>query len=157
MNTNVELWKYAKALRIPLRAVVTKDRLGMEPLQNGGYVINLQDDYRVDGYDQQGTHWVAFWVENGKSVYFNSFGLAPPAEVQLFLWKYRPILYNSSQIQNIQSGWCGVYCLAFLKYMSSSTKISLPIRFQRFLDFWDDDVENNLRLLKRLMGKQFFK
>ena len=157
MNSNVELWKYAKSLRIPLRAVTTKDRLGMEPLQQGGYIINLQDDYRADGVDQTGSHWVAFYIENGKSVYFNSFGLAPPADIQLFLWKLKPIVYNHVQIQNMQSGWCGIYCLAFLRYMSSAKKLPLVQRFQKFLDLWDDDVEKNLRILRKIMGKNYFR
>lgn len=157
MNSNTELWRYAKQLRIPLRVVTTKDRLGNEPLQQGGYIINLQDDYRADGLDQTGTHWVAFWIENGKSIYFNSFGIAPPADIQLFLWKLRPIVYNSTQIQNIKSGWCGIYCLAFIKYMNSNKRIPLVQRFQKFLDLWDEDVENNLRILKKIMGKGFFR
>lgn len=157
MNTNTELWEYARQLQIPLRAVVTKDNLKKVPLQNGGYVINLQNDYHSDGTDLTGSHWTAFYIENGKAVYFNSFGIAPPVEVQLYLWRYKPLTYNTMQIQNIRSGWCGIYVLAFLKYMSSRKNIPIKKRFDKFLRLFDDDVEKNLKILKTIMGKQFFK
>ena len=115
MNSNTELEQYAKELRIPLRFLRNKDKLHEHPLQNGAYIVNLQDDYRADGVDLLGTHWVAFWIENGKAVYFNSFGIPPPSEVQLYLYKFRPYAYNNTQIQNTQSGWCGIYVIAFLE------------------------------------------
>lgn len=157
MNSNTELIQYAKQLRIPLRYVGTKDKLKEERLHDGGYILNLQDDYNTDGTDQLGTHWVAFYVEKGKSVYMNSFGLSPPAEVQLFLWKMRPLAYNNQQIQNMRSGWCGIYVLAFLKFMITHKHIPLYERFQKFIDMWSDDVEENLRLLKKFMNKDFFR
>lgn len=156
MNSNTDLIKYAKQLRIPLRYVGTKDKLKEERLHDGGYILNLQDDYNTDGTDQLGTHWTSFYVERGKAVYFNSFGMSPPAEVQLFLWKLRPIAYNQQHIQNIRSGWCGIYVLAFLRYMMTHKHIPLYERLQKFVDQFSDDVEDNLTILKKIMGKQFF-
>lgn len=157
MNSNTELEDYTRQLHIPLRFIKNKDKLNEMPLQNGAYIVNLQDDYRADGVDLTGTHWVAFWIENGKAVYFNSFGLPPPAEVQLFLYKFRPYSYNHNQIQNTMSGWCGIYVLAFLHYMNTHKKIPLPLRFQKFLDLFSDNVRDNLTILKKIMGKHFFK
>jgi len=156
MNTNTELIEYAKRLKIPLRFISTKDNLTkLVPIQNGLYIINLQDDYNADGEDQTGSHWVCFWIEGNKSVFFNSFGLAPPAEVQLYLYKFKPFMYNENQIQNIMSGWCGIYCLAFGKYMMKK-ELPLQKRFQKFLELFKEDPEKNLTMLKKIMGGSYF-
>lgn len=156
MNTNTDLVAYAGRLHIPLRFIGNKDQLKNFILQNGAYIINLQDDYRADGMDLSGTHWTAFWIENGKAIYFNSFGLPPPAEVQLFLYRFRPYPYNHNQIQNTRSGWCGIYVIAFLHYINRHRDISLEKRFQKFLDLFSDNPLENLSILKKIMGKSFF-
>lgn len=156
MNSDVELIKYAKQLKIPLRFIGNKDNLKNFVLQNGGYIVNIQDDYRADGEDQGGTHWVSFWVEKNKAVYFNSFGMSPPAEVQLFLWHYKPYSYNNNQIQNIQSGWCGIYVIAFLHWMNTHKQTPVEQRFKQFIHLFSDDPTQNLSILKKIMGKHFF-
>ena len=55
--------------------------------------------------DGIGTHWVATY--NGQ--YFDPFGLAPDLGLEHLQWK--PL-----QIQDIRTGWCGQYCLFWLKY-----------------------------------------
>jgi hypothetical protein len=155
MNTNTELVQYADRLRIPLRWISQKNLLKDAKLQDGGYIINLQDDERADGMDQPGSHWVCFWIEDGKAVYFNSFGMAPPAEVQIYLRRYKPIPYNNQQIQNIASGHCGIYCIFFLYWMHRHRKLPVMKRFQRFLDVWSDNPLENLTILKRHMADFF--
>ena len=155
MNTDVELIAFARQLRIPLRFIGSKDELKETRLQPGAYIVNLQDDLRADGVDLTGTHWVALWVERGSGVYFNSFGMAPPADIQLFAHKLQPFYYNMHQIQNIQSGHCGIYVLFFLYWMSQYQNVPLKKRFDNFLRLWSVNPVENLTILKQHM-KQFF-
>lgn len=157
MNTDTQLIEYAKRLHIPLRFIGNKDKLAGFPLQNGAYIVNLQDDVNSNGEDQSGTHWVAFWIEKGKAVYFNSFGIAPPAEIQLYLYRFRPYMYNENQIQNTASGWCGIYVLSFLQSMKSHPDVDLKKRFEKFLYRFSENPRDNLGILKNIMGHRYFR
>ena len=55
--------------------------------------------------------------------YFDSFGLAPAQEcIQLMKSSNKPIEYNSSQIQNIDSIMCGYYCIYYISQRSKDRK-----------------------------------
>ena len=58
-----------------------------------------------------GSHWTAFYVENKKSYYFDSFG----CQTYKFLLKQlpKPIKNHSYKIQDNNSKLCGNYCLYF--------------------------------------------
>jgi len=75
-------------------------------------VINIQNYF-----DGNGSHWVSiFNDENHDDVqYFDSFGLKP-SDVVLDYMKTanKGIVYNSSQIQHIDSILCGYYCIYFI-------------------------------------------
>lgn len=83
------------------------------PLKTVSYaVINMEDSLAG-----QGTHWVAMFNSplNKHIYYFDSYGVAPAEEVIKWLRKSRKqILYNTTQIQHIDSIACGHYCLAFI-------------------------------------------
>lgn len=76
-------------------------------------VINLQDED-----DGGGTHWVAFYNDpvNQAAYYFDSFGMHPPDEVEIWINKYldKQIWWNSTTIQDINSVACGMYCWLFI-------------------------------------------
>lgn len=156
LTTDGELFKTAEKYGIMLNAVVFKDQLYDTFLTKGGYVINLANS------DSMGTHWVSFWIDDPKKndavVYFDSFGISPPIEVRNALKKIAlKILVSDKQIQNINSGWCGVYVMFFLWFMQNHSthsrtgaKITLEKRLDMFLNLFDDDVEKNLTILKKL-------
>ena len=58
-----------------------------------------------------GSHWTCFIVKDDKSFYFDSFGGQPDK----FLLKQlrKPIIYQKSKTQDINSKICGSYCLYF--------------------------------------------
>lgn len=160
LTTDVELFKKAEKYSIDLNAIVFKDQLrdfgGL--FRKGGYIINMANS------DSMGTHWVCFWIDDAKKndavAYFDSFAVLPPIEVRNALKKIAlKILVSDKQIQNINSGWCGIYCLFFLWFMqnhsnphsgSTGVRITLEKRLEMFLNLFSDDVEKNLTILKKL-------
>lgn len=81
-------------------------------------IVNLH------GSDGPGSHWVAYF--NGSDFnmveYFDSFGVAPPAEIESYLrTSNKPLAYSSSQYQSLKSILCGWYCLLFINERSKGT------------------------------------
>lgn len=141
-TTNIQLVRACKRFLIPLIDICFKDELmdsfarrtGCEATtQNplpGAYIINM-----ADSRTSNGSHWVALWIQNGKVVYFDSFGIAPPQEVRKFAERFgvTNILINPGQIQSISSGHCGQYCLSFLHAMCYGNGTVIK-KYKRFLD-----------------------
>lgn len=148
LTTDAELFKIAQKYSISLNAVVFKDQLYDLFFKKGGYVINMANS------NGMGTHWVSFWIDDAKKndaiVYFDSFGISPPLEIRNALKKIAvKILVSNKQIQNINSGWCGVYDMYFLWFMQYHSKISLEKRLDMFTNLFNNDVEKNLKILKK--------
>jgi len=146
--TNFELEDESQKYNIPLIGIFNKDTLPSKRV-SGAYIINLQDDFHADGQDLSGTHWTAFYIEGNKAVYFDSFAFPPPIQVQNFLKPFIPYDINNVQIQNIQTGYCGSYCISFLKFMIQQRKSSpnLSQRFNKFLHIFSMDVKKNKGIL----------
>lgn len=136
-TTNEQLMHMAKKYDIPLNAVYMKDELkDITPLP-GGYIINMQDS--VDG---NGTHWVAVYNPRNynDSLYFDSFGIDPPVAIIEFMQKYSPnMIASDKEIQNINSGFCGQYCLYFLHQMFHN-KGDIVKKYDRFIKTFKDNL-----------------
>jgi hypothetical protein len=134
-TTGNELIKYAKKNNIPLRRVCFKDKLNDEIPCHGGYIINMADS------TEHGTHWIALYLakygKHCQAIYFDSFGKEPPIDIMTFCKRYGVIelLVNNNQIQSINSGFCGQYCLDFLYFMTHQ-KGSLKERFYKFTNVY---------------------
>ena len=151
ITSNIQLIHYAQKIGVVLNGVVSKTNLPYPP-QSGGYIINLADDKSSEGFQNQGTHWVAVYVEGKHTVYFDSFGLPPPANIQLWLKHLQPIYYSSVQIQNERGGFCGLYCLYFLYYLQHHRKnMDIQERLEKFQQLWHPDVTENLNRLKHYL------
>lgn len=112
--SNFDLEEICKYYNIPLIKCISKDLLTLADLQNGGYVINLQN-YEVG----QGTHWTCFFIHNNNVAYFDSFGQIMPTNIlNLFYKKDYNIFYSTDIIQHILATTCGYYCIAFLHFMN---------------------------------------
>ena len=59
----------------------------------------------IDNGSQSGFHWTAFYVENKKSYYFDSFGGQP--DKMLLNHLHKPIKYHNYKTQDINSKLCG--------------------------------------------------
>jgi len=150
MITDTDLYKVAKENRIPLIDVFMKDEPPKQ-IFNGGYIINLQDASLNEG----GTHFVGLYVplHQNKIAYMDSFGF-PPSESTLNWIRTSPLrsykmMYNDKQIQNIQSGGCGIYSLFFIDFMNKQNKFKpLEDSLKSFQKLFSDDTKENLQRLK---------
>lgn len=137
MLTNIDLQERCRRVGIPLVGVYSKDLLP-RTLRPGGYIINLQN--HNEGF---GTHWVALAVTPEKRVYFDSFGFPPPRAVR---HRGRVVEWSGQHIQNINSGVCGSYCLAFLWWIFRRRGT-----LRGFLNHFSDDPRDNRRILQAML------
>ena len=124
--SNYELSDAAKKLGIKnFRGAVCSDELKQlkKPRVNECGILNLDDS------TGNGSHWV-MWLKKGKDkIYFDSYGLHPPSEVTKYL---NGVYYNSEQIQQGPTVFCGHICLFVLKKLQNSK--NLPQDFQALIN-----------------------
>ena len=107
--TNLEILDAVRKLEIPrFRGVFLRDNLPVELKRMECGILNLDDT------SGNGTHWVAWYGDNGKNYYFD--GIQPPNELKRYLRS--PIFYNTEQIQPKQEVFCAHLCLCVLKQLS---------------------------------------
>lgn len=120
--SNLDLEYYCHKLNIKLNAILSKDLLKSHKPQLGCYVINLQDSTAGGG-----THWVACILFKCTIIYFDPFGVPPPTEFVAFARRFKKqqpnpsslkIIYSVDKIQDLDSVYCGWFCLYFLIYMT---------------------------------------
>jgi hypothetical protein len=150
MITNFGISEHAERLGLPLVGIYNKDELHQQPVENGFYVINLQDSVDTKGNPLSGSHWTCFLIEHHEACYFDSFGIQPPEEVKHYLKDFIPFCYNTLTIQNPQSGVCGYYVLAYMIFMVENHKKykHLKDRLSAFTSMFDTDVEKNKKILE---------
>ena len=81
------------------------------------YIINLQTSA------ESGSHWTACIINknsinsNGRCIYFDSYGLPPPQELETLLVKNNiKNFYYQDEVLQKNSNRCGWFCLYFLKF-----------------------------------------
>jgi hypothetical protein len=153
MLSNFEIEDICRNMGLDCVGVYSKDRLPKYKTY-GGYYVNLQN-YE----DGNGTHFTFFFLDShpgrpASSIYFDSFGMPPPLEVENFMGK--DIMYNTRDIQDLQSKRCGWFCIAlhyFLTYDQDSNK-SLLDNYADFLSTWSFKSKTNDNILMEyLRGK----
>ena len=113
------------------------------------YVINTSRwQHRDVNKIQEGQHWVVVVLkENGKGLYFDSFGLPPlQPDIITYLEKTCPrgYKYNTQTLQNPSSSACGVYCADFIANHSKG------VNLRKYLsNFTSDSVSNDKLVVKR--------
>lgn len=141
MLTDEDLEESCDRLKIPLVGIFSKDLLPKQCIP-GGYIINLQN------HDAgHGTHWTCLAVRGDSALYFDSFGMPPPLQVIRFVRDDYTLVYNKQDIQNIDSGVCGSYCLAFLYYILVRNG-SLRL----FQHLFSTDVRKNRTILQEIIA-----
>jgi hypothetical protein len=100
-----ELDKHARRLRVRgWRGCYPRDQIpAYEP--GRACIVNLDDATGA------GTHWVAIRDVDDASLFFDSYGLPPPAEV---LSRAPHVVSSTPVLQDASDAWCGAACLAFL-------------------------------------------
>ena len=141
ITSNSDLSNIIKNINIKnFNGVYPKDQL-KKPLKNGFYIINL------DNSGGSGTHWTTLYkINDGLSLYYDSFGFYPPEEIEDLLHKYE---YNKKQIQDIDSTSCGFYCVAFIKFMHN--KQDKLKSFNTFIKLFGNNTVNNEIILHQLL------
>ena len=87
------------------------DTLPKQPYRVECGILNLEK--YLDG---NGTHWVCWYKDNDKKIYFDSYGVDPPLELVKYLG---PVIYcNTDVIQPLDTVVCGHLCLYVLKKLS---------------------------------------
>ena len=110
--SNIEIEKMLKGVS-NFRGVFSKDMLPKEINKSESTVVNLQDFFAGPG-----THWVAIFnaADSNDVEYFDSFGLVPANEIVAYMKTSRKnLIFNDSQIQNMDSIMCGWFCVYFIK------------------------------------------
>lgn len=102
-----DLMSIANALKIKLNFIGSMYVL--PKLKIGKYIALITPNSSINA-----GHWVCIKVEKDKVFYFDSFGIPPPTSISKKT--NLPIYYNDRQIQDIDTNFCGQYCLYFLKY-----------------------------------------
>ena len=118
--TNLELAKYVQELKIPnFRGVFMKDSLPKEVNAIECGIMNFNTS------DQPGSHWVCYYKDLHRRIYFDSFGQITPIELQKYLKTAREfdagvgvILRNTDIVQRVNTHVCGHLCLFVLTSLS---------------------------------------
>ena len=137
--SNFDLIAICKSLKIPLVNVIAKDEIG-KLTSLGNYVVNLEN------HNQGGSHWTALVMTAKTCLYMDSFGMPPPEQILQYLEKkYKKVNYNKIEIQDMDSTYCGYFCIAFLKYMRDNRNGTLR-GFQRI---FSPNPKKNDKILAR--------
>ena len=145
--SNFDIIELADEMNINLIGVFAKDNLKNVPIQNGGYVINLDDS------TGQGTHWTGFYIDGNNAIYFDSFGQVPPLSVERYC-RNKNFIHSDFIIQNLNQVACGYYQLAFLHYMTNSKHKNSRYKLNNFIKPFDlDDTTQNDNILQDYLLK----
>ena len=119
-----EILDWCRDQGVNVQGMVMRDEITDN--MDGLYLINL------DEREGKGTHWVGFFHDKGskgpqtqeqssldvstdtETFYFDPLGLPPPQELTAH---YKPLTYNSNQIQDVSSTLCGYFVCLFFQYM----------------------------------------
>ena len=78
--SNFDISKIAKHLEIPnFKGVFTRDQLPEKIGNRESGIVNFNTS------KEPGSHWVAYFREGSKKIYFDSFGQVIPIEIQKYL------------------------------------------------------------------------
>ena len=102
----------------------------------------------TDPTTKPGDHWLGLVLTKKKSFYFDSFGLGIlNIHIINFLKRYyKKVTINNECIQHIDSDKCGLYCIAFIKNVSSK------ISYENFIsNFNFVHLRNNDKIVLSLL------
>ena len=130
ISSDIELIRLCTRAGILKPQIISRDKINWN--SSGNYIINLAPS------TSDGTHWVALHIKNKDATYFDSFGEPPPLDVLRFLSDHGIYSYlcNDTQIQDIRSGYCGQYCVMFLRHMrgTGTSLHKLSVFLKHFLN-----------------------
>ena len=118
--TNFEIMRAVDYLGIKnFRGVFMRDKLPSHPIIPECGIVNLDDDGN-NPPGNSGTHWVAYLIDSNRKLYFDSYGLEPPNEIERYL-KHDdkgPLLMQTEQLQGTDESICGHLSLYVLYHLN---------------------------------------
>jgi len=141
--TNKDILEIMHHLKLSFNGVFSKDTLPKQ-MKTGWYIINMQNE--KDGH---GSHWVAMKYGDDEIIYCDSFGIYPPVEVMKKV--KNDVIYNSKQIQDMNSTACGWFCIGCIMN-DNKTTINDKSKFKRWIDMFSNDPSKNDLILKRYIN-----
>lgn len=152
-QSNLELETLASCLGSKLReqfiGVFSKDELPRIG-NNQCVILNLEDSVDKKGNPMPGSHWISCGIHNKTPWYFDSFGL-PILENLKHIVK-PPIYYNAIQIQDSESGKCGIFALLACYFISTNLNKSVDTIFEKFISYFDNpDLKANDAKLDQML------
>ena len=122
--TNFDIIKLVHHLKIPnFKGVFMKDELPTTPQKQECGIVNFNKS------TEPGSHWVAYFKDGEKRIYFDSFGQVIPTEIQKYLKTKEefqndaPVIQrNTDIVQEPNTEICGHLCLYVLDKLSKGAK-----------------------------------
>ena len=129
--TNFEIQKHYEN-EPKFNGIYSRDNLPKR-IKYGAYGINL------DEYADVGTHWIALYVANNETVYFDNFGIGHvPEEIKIFIG-HKKMKANIFRVQTNNSIMYGYFCIGFIDFMlAGKTLIDFVSLFSPY-DFEKND------------------
>jgi hypothetical protein len=146
-----DLQVLARHCEIPLAGIYMRNALPRP--RAGCYIWNMDDA------GSSGTHWTAGICTPHMCVYFDPFGAPPPLEILAFVNSVSSkCIFNNWIIQDPAASTCGLYCLAFLRFMTMNIaatatltrRIKMERKAEAFAQWFVDDTRTNERRLRDL-------
>ena len=127
--SNFDIQKIAKHLEIPnFKGVFTRDQLPKKIGNKETGIVNFNTS------KEPGSHWVAFFRDRSKKIYFDSFGQVIPTEIQKYLktkdeYRYNlPVIErNTDVVQEPNTVIGGHLCLYVLDNLSKGVNFQIII------------------------------
>ena len=142
MTTSVEIENYMKEDEGFLGCFAYDD---LPPIPNKFPASMIVNTHKKN---QPGEHWLGLVLTKNKCFYFDSFG-APIIEdiiISYLHQKYKKVIINNECIQHTYSASCGLFCIAFIKYVKTKSN------FETFISKFDlHNVLNNDKIVLSLI------
>lgn len=102
----------------------------------------------VDHHSKGGSHWTAWFVDNGTVTFMDSFGRSPnhpsfPHDFRDILLKFKRFNYVKQQVQHVNSYACGYFTIHFLLCMCSNLGVDTFLS-----EFSEKTNKNDLVVMK---------
>lgn len=148
MMSSLDIEEICLKLDLPIIGVFSKNKLP-NTHKIGSYYINMENEE-----DGNGTHWVLCIIfKDAKALYFDSFGIKNPLEIEEFLKPFKPYAYNHRDIQDLTSERCGLFCVCCDLYMNKhyNKKRDFGDNYDDFINLFSSNKKSNDKILIELL------
>ena len=122
--SNFDILKLVRDLNIPnFKGPFMRDQLPTKPEYKECGIVNFNTSA------EPGSHWVAYYKNGDKRIYFDSYGQIPPTELQKYLKTQKefqnnePVIErNTDIVQKPNTKVCGQLCIYILDQLSKGAQ-----------------------------------